>query len=138
PRFFGGYVGEQRAAAADAAAEGRRPRFGWLHPRGSLFLFRFGRLVGRLRLGDRVLERETDSLSLLVHAEYADLDRLCRLHDVAHPPDPLRRELRDMNQPFDTGLQFDERPDVEEPRDRAGDVLARNVLERDLVPRVGE
>ena len=69
--------------------------------------------------GDRGLpgvgqERERDLLDLRLDLEDADLDLLVGLDDVGDAAHPGRRELRDVDQSLDAGLELDERAEVHE------------------------
>src|SRR5215510_1409315 len=89
----------------------------------------------RILLG--LLETEADPLVLRVDVEDHDIDAVALLHDFRRMLHALRpTHIRDMNQPIDARLDFDERAEAGEVADLAGDARADRVLERQHHPRI--
>src|SRR5215813_1373829 len=72
-----------------------------------------------------------------VYTENYSLHAVARLNDVASFPDLLRpRHLRDVNQSFDSGLEFHEGSKVHHTRDDTTHTVADFVLARHGLPRM--
>src|SRR5208282_1762696 len=77
-------------------------------------------LLSRLGLG-QALDRKADTLRLHIHVEHEDFNLIAFLDDVAGPPYPLVRKLRDMDQAFHARLEFHKRPKFHQARYFAAD-----------------
>ena len=85
----------------------------------------------------RLLHAEADAAVLRVNAEHFDLYGLAGLDELAGVLHALRPcHLRDVNQAFDAGFEFDERAVVCDGSDLALHALARREALGDRLPRV--
>src|SRR6185312_2462487 len=90
----------------------------------------------RVRQG--LLEAEADAPLLRVDIEHHDLDLLAGRDDLARMHVLLGpAHLRDMDQPLDPRLQFDEGAVIGDVGDAARELGARRVFELDALPRIG-
>ena len=75
-------------------------------------------------VGERLLQSERDAVLLRLDAEDDGVHAVALLEHVAGVAQLLAiGHLRDVDEAFDAGFNFDKRPKVGQPRDRAGDAL---------------
>src|SRR5581483_3557430 len=91
------------------------------------------------RIGFELADAEGDFLLLAVDAEHDGFDFLVRLEDIGRFGDALGPgKFGDVDEAFDTGLEFHERAVGNEVDDLALDFGADGILGFDVVPRIGE
>ncbi len=89
-------------------------------------------------VGERLLEAERDAALFGLDPENNRLDGVALLEHVAGMADLFApRHFGDVNEALEAGLDFDERAEVGEASDGAGDALAGLILCRRGVPRLG-
>ena len=99
---------------------------------GSLWLSRFVSLL--VRFGPvNSLARETDLSLVRINSQDLDLELVADLDHLLRVIDLLLRELRDMEEPFETIFESDEHAEVGDLGDLALDHLTRLILAGDIV-----
>src|SRR5689334_441417 len=93
--------------------------------------------VGHLLGPRRALDRQPDLALGAVGVEHLDLHRRARRQHRARVLDVVLADLGHVDQALDALLQLDERAEVEHLEHLAVDDLARRVVVRDAVPRIG-
>src|SRR3989440_2755682 len=84
-----------------------------------------------------LLQREPDAPLVGVDADDEQRELVADADDVVGPVDRPVRHLRDVQEAVHAGLELDERAEVGEPDDLAGDARAHRVALGDRRPRVG-
>src|SRR3989442_13203196 len=107
----------------DAAPQLGADRVGLTDPQPRIFL--------------RLLQPQRDPLVLGVDVENENVDLVALLHDLRRMLDALGpRHVRDVNQPVDPRLDFDERAERREVADLAAQPRADRILLRERHPRI--
>src|SRR5208283_3051707 len=88
-------------------------------------------------IAERLLQAKRDAAFWCVHSKNYCLHRLAGFHYVARSSHPLGpRHFRNVNQTFNTGLDFHERAKVHKPGNGAAHAFARLVFFGNRIPRM--
>src|ERR1019366_5363471 len=88
-------------------------------------------------IAQRLLQAQRETAFGGVHSENHGLDGLANFYYVARSPNSLRpRHFRNVNQAFNPGLEFDERPEIGDAAYRAAHAFSGLVFFGDGVPRM--
>src|SRR5439155_15961504 len=83
------------------------------------------------------LQREPDAPLVGIDADHEQRELVTDADQLVGPGDRSVRHLRDVQEAVHAGLELDERAEVREPNDLAGDARAHRVALGDRRPRVG-
>src|SRR5438876_2896 len=83
------------------------------------------------------LQREPDAPLVGIDADHEQRELVTAADELVGPGDRSIRHLRDVQEAVHAGLELDERAEVREPDDLAGDARAHRVALGDRRPRVG-